>query len=225
MMSDELSVRGDSTGEPTLHDPRWTELVESEMIDAPAPFSGSDTPPTLDTSVITPLDPGMEIDDDPKPLPGFDPSHIGEMVPGTVFPTPVVAGGSGGGTTTGGSGGGATIGAGSGATVITLRYASKLTVQPLPAPKHSCSGDYVTFTAKNGSLKVIICNGYINGKENIVWPVQDSDPQTPVTYESVALGKPFKYPGCFTHWHADGLAGVTTYSVVGRLDGKDFSNQ
>ena len=27
MMSDELSVRGDSTGEPTLHDPRWTELV------------------------------------------------------------------------------------------------------------------------------------------------------------------------------------------------------
>ena len=167
-MSDELSVRGDSTGEPTLHDPRWTELVESEMIDAPAPFSGSDTPPTLDTSVITPLDPGMEIDDDPKPLPGFDPSHIGEMVPGTVFPTPVVAGGSGGG---------ATIGAGSGATVITLRYASKLTVQPLPAPKQSCSGDYVTFTAKNGSLKVIICNGYINGKENIVWRFRTQTPK------------------------------------------------
>ena len=216
MMSDELSMRGNSTGQPTPPDPRLTELVESEMIDAPAPFSGSDTPPTLDTSVITPLEPGTEIDDGPRPLPGFDPSHIGEMVPGTVFPTPVVAGGSGGGATTG---------AGSGATVITLRYASELTVQQLPAPKQSCSGDYVTFTAKNGSLKVTICNGYINGKENIVRPVQDLDPQTPVTYESVALGKPFKYQGCFTHWRADGLAGVTTYSVVGRLDGKDFSNQ
>lgn len=212
-MSDELSMRSNATGQPTPPDPRLTELVESEMIDTPAPFSGSDTPPTLDTSVLTPLEPGTEIGDGPRPLPGFDP-RFGEMVPGTVFPTPVVAGGSGGG---------AHAGAGSGATAISLRYASELTVQPLPAPKQSCSGDYVTFTAKNGSLKVIICNGYINGKENIVWPVQDLDPKTPVTYESVA--KPFKYQGCFTHWRADGLAGVTTYSVVGRLDGKDFSNQ
>lgn len=215
MMSDELSMLGNSTGKSTPPAPRLAELGESEMGVPPAPFSGSDTPPTLDTSVLTPFEPEMEIDDGPRPLPGFDP-RIGEMVPGTVFPTPAVAGGSQGG---------ATAGAGSGATVINLRYASDFAVQQRPAPRQSCSGDYVTFTAKNGSLKVIICNGYINGRENIVWPVQDLDPQTPVTYESVALRKPFKYQGCYTHWRADGTAGVTTYGVVGRLDGKDFSNQ
>ena len=209
MMSDELSMRGDSTGEPTPLDPRLTELMKSGMEDTPAPLPGFDTQPMVDTSVITPWEPRTEIDDGPTPLPGFDPSHIGEMVPGTVFPIPVVAGST----------------AGSGTTVITLSYASEFAVQQLPAPKQTCSGDYVTFTAKNGSLKVIVCNGYINGKENIVRPLQDLDPQTPVTYENVALSKPFKYEGSFTHWRADGLAGVTTYSVAGRLDGKDFSNQ
>lgn len=210
-MSDELRRYSDSPGQLSPNDPRISEPMDlGSESDLPLlPEFGLQPP--LNPTPITPREEEPGVDDGSTPLPGLDPSYIGHMVPGTVFPIPLATGSS------------SSTPAGNEA--ISLRYAAEYQVPPRPTPKQNCPRDYVTFTAKNGSLKVIVCNGYINGKENIVRPVQDIDPQTPVTYENVALNKPFKYEGCFTHWRADGLAGVTTYGVVGRLDGKDFSNQ
>lgn len=209
-MSDELRRYSDSLGELTSSDPHVTEPM--------APGSEADLTPSLPgfgplkplaPSPSTPWEPEPGIDDGPSPLPGFDPSHIGEMVPGTVFPTPVRAGG-----------GGSAVGQ----NVIDLRYAWQFAVQPLPAPKHFCQGDYVTIIAKNGPLKVAIYNGYINGLVNVVMPAQDSNPLTPVVYKNLELNESITYEGCFTHWDAPGLADVTKYSAVGRIDGIDFSN-
>lgn len=207
-MSDELRRYSDSLGEVTPSDPHVTEPMApgSEADFTPSlPGLGPLTP--LDPSPITPWEPG--VDDGSSPLPGLDPSHSGDMVPGTVFPTP--AGGTGGAT-------------GGGASRIDLLYETDSTLSPRPAPKQSCVGDYVTITAKNGPLKVVIYNGYINGVLNVVMPVQDLNPLTPITYKKLEPNESVTYTGCYTHWSAPGLADVTKYSAIGRLDGIDFSN-